>query len=397
MTSPSIWYLLPDVKLGGSEKHVIRLASGLRKRGYRTGIVCFFQEGSLASEVRNEGIPFVCLKAPGSWGPIASLRLFEWLRSNRVDILHTYLFGFHLFAGLPARLAGVPVILSSRRGRAVTHWQKRRERWLDHLGNLFVDRVVCCSRESAQWTLEHEKIQQDKVVTIHNGIDESRFSPKPLSLETRRRIGIPGDALLVGTVANFSAEKGYPYLIEAAEWVLKENPRAWFLLVGHGPLQEEIRRRAGRIPEHGRIIFAGCRSDVADLVNAMDIFVLASVIEGFPNVLLEAMAMARPVVATRVGGIPELIDSGENGLLVPSRDAEALAQGILSLIADRSRTVEMGAQGREKIKKNFNQERMVDQYEALYLSLLRDKNVKNAGALEVRKTCVESSELSITG
>lgn len=397
MKAPSIGYLLPDVKLGGSEKHVIRLASGLRKRGYQAGITCFFQEGSLASEVRDEGIPLVCLKAPGGWGPAASLRLFEWLRSNPVDILHTYLFGFHLFAGLPARLAGVPVILSSRRGRAVTHWQKRRERWLDHLGNLFVDRVVCCSRESAQWTLEHEKIQPDKVVTIHNGIDESWFSPRPPSLAIRRQIGIPDDALLVGTVANFSPEKGYPDLIAAAASVLKINPRTWFLLVGAGPLQEEIRRRAGSIPEHGRIVFAGYRSDVGDLVNAMDIFVLASVIEGFPNVLLESMAMARPVVATRVGGIPELIDSGENGLLVPPRDAEALAQAILSLIADRDRAARMGIQAREKIKKSFSRDRMVDQYEALYLSLLRDKNVRNAGALEVRKTCVESSELSIPG
>ncbi len=123
-----IWYLLPEMKLGGAEKHVIRLASGLRQRGYEVGIACVFREGLLADDVRKEGIPFVCLRAGDRWGPKTFLEIFNWIRSSRMDILHTYLFGFHVFAGLPARILRVPVILSSR--RELAYWQKGRHLWL---------------------------------------------------------------------------------------------------------------------------------------------------------------------------------------------------------------------------------------------------------------------------
>ena len=380
--SPSIWYLLPNVELGGSEKHVIRLASELRRRGYETGIACVFREGALAEETRSDGVPLVTLSVnEGCWNVGTFFRIFCWLRSNQIDILHTYLFGFHLFAGLSARLLGIPVILSSR--REIADWKKKRHLWLENLGNLFVDRVVTCSRAVEKWALGRERISQEKVLTIHNGVDLERFGSQGDGSKIRNEFSIPEGAPLIGTVANLAVEKGYPYLLEAVEFVLKEKPDTWFIFVGSGPLESEIKERAAKIPGHRQIIFTGFRSDIPDFLAAMDVFVLASLIEGFPNVLLEAMAMAKPVVATEVGGIPELVDSEESGVLVPAKDGKALAKAILSLLADRGRANRLGLRAQEKTRIEFALEHMVDQYEALYLSLLREKGIEIAGPVSV--------------
>lgn len=361
------------MRLGGSERHVLQLAAGLRQRGHHAGIACLFQEGLLAPEIRKEGIPFACLNASGSWGVQTLGRILDWIRANPMDILHTYLFGFHFFAGFPARWAKVPVILSSR--REIANWQKRRHAWLENLGNLFVDRVVSCSKAVETRVLTKEKISPQKVTTIYNGIDLGKFHSLGQSVRIRESFQIPRDAPLVGTVANMAIEKGYPYLLEASERVLRANPRVWFLFVGFGPLEKEMKEKARKIPKGGQIVFAGARRDIPDLMEVMDLFVLASVIEGFPNVLLEAAAMAKPVIATQVGGIPELIESGRNGLLVPPRNGTALSDAILSLLGDRARAAHLGRLAQEKIKRDFQLERMVNQYEELYLSLLKEKGL----------------------
>jgi glycosyltransferase involved in cell wall biosynthesis len=356
------------MKLGGAEKHVIRLASGLRKRGYEAGIATIFREGVLAEEAREQGIPFTCLGANDGWGPGTLVRIFNWLRLSRPDVLHTYLFGFHFFAGFPARLLGVPFILSSRREMA--HWQKARHLFLENLGNLFVDRVVCCSGAVRERTLAKERISSERVQFIYNGVDCDQFGWGREDGRVREEFGIPENALVVATVANFAIEKGYPYLLEAARIVLEEIPEARFLLVGSGPLEKEIKEKARRIPQHEQIIFTGARHNVPEVLAATDLFVLASLWEGFPNVLLEATAMGKPVVATRVGGIPELIKSDQEGSLVPPKNAGALAGAIVSLLRDPEKGREMAIQARKKIREKFSLERMIDDYEALYLSLV---------------------------
>jgi glycosyltransferase involved in cell wall biosynthesis len=369
-----VTYLVPRMGVGGAERHLISLASGLRNLGVEARIDCVFEEGALAEEIRAKGIPFECLRAQLGWGPKTLLRIFKSLRRNPADILHNYLFGFDFYGALPARLAKIPAVISTR--REIAHWQKPRHLLLARLGNLFSDRIVCCSSAARAWAEKKEKVDGKKLLTIHNGVDLNRFSPtgQPKVRErVRRDLGIPAAAVLIGAVANFSPEKGHEYLLEAAGTVLKTNSRAWFLLVGGGPLMAEMKLRAQKMPGADRILFAGQRADIPELLEAMDLFVLASVIEGFPNVLLEAMAMSKPVVATETGGIPELIQSGTDGLLVTPKDSVQLAAGIQSLISDTSVAVRLGMKAREKIKKDFSIERMIHQYEKLYEGLLEAK------------------------
>lgn len=369
-----IGYLLPELKWGGSEKHVVQLASGLRERDYEARIICVFREGPLASEAREKGVPFDCLNLPYRWGIGTLLGIRDWIHSHPLDVLHTYLFGFHFFAGLPARLLKVPVVLSSR--REISHWQRGRHRWLERAGNLFVDRVVSCSQAVEKWVLEKEKMASGKILTIYNGIDGDRFDPARIQSSIRQEFRIPSGTPLIGTVANLAAEKGYPYLLEAAQLILKKLPEARFLFVGFGPLEREIKEKAKKVAGPEQIIFTGARMDIPELIAAMDVFVLSSVIEGFPNVLLEALAMAKPVVATQVGGIPELIESGRNGILVPPKDGRALAEAVLSLLKDPQGAQAMGQRGGEEVRNRFTLERMLDEYEALYLSLLQSKKTQ---------------------
>ncbi len=361
-----ITYLIPTLNLGGTEKHILNLAANLRMRGHDARIATVFKEGFLAAQVEKCGVPFVCLTSKG-WGWRTFIKIFNWIRSNRVDILHTYLFGFHFFAALPAKLLKIPFVVSSR--RELAHWQKKRHLFIENMGNLCIDRVVCCSHAAQQWTLAKERIQPNKILTIHNGVDLNRFSPGPHRLKIREEFGVPAAAQVLGTVANFSYEKAYPYLLETMNLILTENPQTWFLLVGSGPLLDKMKCESKKIARSEQIVFTGFREDIPDLMDAMDVFALASLSEGFPNVLLEAMAMAKPVVATDVGGIPELISSGNDGVLVHPKDGKAMAAAILQLLRDPQTASRLGETARNKIASNFTIQKMVDQYENFYLSL----------------------------
>lgn len=364
--------MLPVLGLGGSENHVVALAAGLRERGHDAEIITVFDPGFLAVEAQKRGVPVACLESKG-WGIGALVKIFRWLRSGRMDILHTYLSGFHVFAGLTAKLfLKIPAVVSSR--REIASWRKFRHCLVEDLGNLFVDRVVCCSNAVREWTLANERIQPFKILTIHNGVDLDSFTPGSKRLKTRDSLGIPADAKVVGTVANFALEKGYSYLLCAIEAILRDNPRTWFLLVGSGPLLEDMKHAADNLALGRQILFPGFRRDVPALVDAMDIFVLASVSEGFPNVLLEAMAMAKSVVATEVGGIPELISSGHDGILVQPQNADILAEAINRLIKNPADSERLGKNARTKIQTNFSLTKMVDKYEELYCSLVPKQN-----------------------
>jgi glycosyltransferase involved in cell wall biosynthesis len=370
-TGLKIRYLVPTMGLGGAERHVLGLAEGLNRRGFDCGIVCVYEEGMLGGEIRTRGIPLESLKAANrKWNAETLYRIARWLSSARVDILHTYLFGLDSFGILPAKLFKVPVAISSRREIAV--WQRRKHLWMNRLGNFFADGVICCSRAVEKWTVEKENINPRKIRTLYNGVDLGRFCGADHSADSvREEFCVPKDGILIGTVANFSEVKGYPYLLDAARRILCKNPFVWFLLVGGGPLIEETKRMAREIPGHERIVFSGFRTDIPRLIGAMDIFVFASVLEGFPNVLLEAMAMGKPVVATETGGIPELISSGDEGILVPPGNGERLAEGVLSVLENPALGKRFAEKARGKIDSHFSIERMVDQYEQFYLSLFR--------------------------
>lgn len=362
-----IVYVLPQMDLGGSETHVVRLAEGLRQYGHDAQILCVFEDGCLGPWIREKKIPLAALHAK-KWGLSVMEKIRGWLLAHPADIVHTYLFGLHLFAGFSARRAGVRVILSSRRDVELS--QPAKVLWFEKCGNFFADHVVACSEAVRKWTLSRENLKPQKIVTLYNGVNLEEFVPGAGRDEIRREFGISGSVPLVGTVANFSPKKGYKYLIETAQKILESRPDCRFLFVGGGPLEVAMQAEAARLVKNKNIVFAGSRRDIPRLLAGMDIFAFASLWEGLPNVVLEAMAMARPVVTTPAGGVPEIVLDGENGRLVPFRDSQAMANTILELLNHPEKAAALGSAAREKIEAGFTLERMVACYHKFYQSLL---------------------------
>ncbi len=364
MTRPlRILYIVPQMDLGGAETHVVRLAEQLRRRGHDVQILCIFQEGILAAWIQKLGIPLAALHQK-KWGFSAFRAVYERLKAQPVDVVHTYLFGLHLFGGVPARLAGVPVVVSSRRDVELS--QPSKILWLEQAGNYFSDRVVCCSEAVRRWVLSRENLKSEKALTIYNGVDLSEFSLAMDTAAVRREFNIPETVPLVGTVANFSLKKGYGYFLETIRLILEQKPECYFLLVGSGPLEKAMRLEAAKLPRPSQIIFTGARRDIARLVSAMNVFAFCSLWEGLPNVVLEAMAMSRPVVSTPAGGVPEVITDGVNGRIVAMRAPEAMAQAILALIENPDRAQALGVAAQRTIETRFSLERMTDDYESFY-------------------------------
>ena len=362
-----IIYILPQMDIGGSETHVVRLAEGLCRRGHDVKILCVFEEGRLAPWILEKKVPLEVLHAK-RWGLSVMGQIGQRLWKNPADIVHTYLFGLHLFAGFPARWTDPCAVISSRRGLELSMPWKLL--CLEKMGNFFADYVVANSEVVRKWTIQREKLKAEKIITLYNGVDITEFSPGAGRETIRREFNISEGIPLIGTVANFSEPKGYPYLIETAGKILQTRPDCRFLFVGFGPMEADMRSAAARLAHGENILFAGMRRDIPRLLSAMDFFVLASLWEGMPNVVLEAMAMAKPVVSTPAGGVPEVITDGVNGRLVPFRDPQAMAEAILELLNQPEKAAELGRAARRKIETDFTLEHMIDQYENFYRGLI---------------------------
>jgi glycosyltransferase involved in cell wall biosynthesis len=213
--------------------------------------------------------------------------------------------------------------------------------------------------------------RSDKILRIHNGVNLSRFHPRQPPPGLRPSLGFPDNCRIVGSIGRFVHFKGYRHLIDAASLVHKTLPDVHWLLVGDGELRGELEQQARQLSLRDRIHFTGWREDTPDLLSLLDLFVLPSLAEHFGRVLIEAMAMAKPVIATRAGGVPEVVVHDETGWLVPPGESEPLASAVLSLLQDPGRAERYAAAGLRRTAKCFSSESHMKAVESLYTSLLQ--------------------------
>ncbi|PIU84517.1 MAG: hypothetical protein COS67_12865, partial [Deltaproteobacteria bacterium CG06_land_8_20_14_3_00_44_19] len=232
------------------------------------------------------------------------------------------------------------------------------------------------------------KIDPEKVVTIYNGIEVDEYSPNVKEVrspregqvaqrgrqesDVRREFGFSDKSPVIGAIGRLVWQKGFEYLIEAVPDVVEEYPEARFLIVGEGPLRKSLEALSEEFRIRDKVIFTGFRSDIKEILSAIDILVIPSLLEGFPMITLEAMAMAKPIIATNIDGITEQITDGINGILTPPKDSSAIAQAIITLINNRGKAKAMGLAARKKVEQEFSVDKMVAETEKVYLSLLRD-------------------------
>ena len=330
-----VQFLITELEVGGAEHSLYHLACGVRRAGWGVEVACLDRPGPVADRLRQAEIPVLDLDFRRS--PVSGwFRLCRWLRRGRPDLLHTFLFHANLIGRFAARWSGVPRIVS---GVRVAERDRTAHLVLDRWTRRMGDRLVVVSEAVARFHMRRTGWHSRDVVVIPNGVDSGAFPVRlPVSREKPR-------ILFVGRLHR---QKGLGDLIRALAILRRRRIACELRIVGEGPQRVAIREVLARTGLEDRVDLVGFRSDVeAEYVEA-DLLCLPSRWEGMPNVVLEAMASARAVVATAVGGSPELVESGQTGLLVPPHDPEALAQGLEQLILDPGLRVRMGEAGRRR-------------------------------------------------
>ncbi len=382
-----VLHLITRLDRGGSAENTVFTAFGLDRRRFEVTLAAgrtvsptpglsrfgmekgrdWIEVPQLVRDIR----PFVDL-----W---ALIKLYVLIRRGRFHIVHTHSSKAGILGRLAARMAGVPVVVHTPHGHVFYGYYgpvlSRLFVVLEKLLAPLTDRIVTLTERGKREHVEFGVAGPEKFVVVHSGVELGPFlGVRADPEEIKRNLGIaPGDRV-VGSLGRLVPIKGHRYLIEAAGLVLRKRPNVTFLLVGDGPLRRELEVLTEGLGIGHKVVFAGHREDEPEVLSAMDIFVLPSLNEGMGRVLVEAMAEGKPVVATDVGGVADVVEDRRTGILVPPRDPEALAEAILELLDDPEKARRFGEAGRERASL-FSVERMVEEIEELYEDLLREKGV----------------------
>lgn len=363
---------------GGTEGQIAELAVRFDRQRYEVLVCTLKAEHERMWGLRAKGIRVVALGGHGKWDPAVLFRFRELVRDERPDIIHAFLFRANIAARIVGFLMKVPVVLSSYRGVEVQ--QELLPRWIDRLTRRWSHAITCCSHAVRDAALDRVGGEATRYHTIYNGVDVYRFvHAHPMG---RSDIGLQPDGCVVGTVCRLVEPlKGVGHLLEALA-KLVQNPalcHTQLLIVGDGPARIQLSAHAARLRLSSCVKFLGARQDVERLLPLMDVFVLPSTYEGFGIAIVEAMASGRPVVATRVGGIPEIIRHNETGILVPPGDPHALALALEGLLLDPHESRRLAAAGQAVAERQFAIETAVQCHQDLYESLMASR-VKARGA-----------------
>jgi glycosyltransferase involved in cell wall biosynthesis len=375
MVKTTVFHLITELSTGGAQTALLRLLTGLNCDRFSPAVACLYNgDKVVAQEIRQLGIPVIDLGMTAKWRWDAFWRLYHLLRRERPTILHTWMFHANLPGRVLGRLAGVPIIITSRRNENIGGpMRERLNRWTARLD----DRVIAVCELARQAEIERARVAPEHVVTIYNGVDAEQFSAtnEQAAVRIRRTLSIPLDAPLLGAVGRLHPQKDFTTLLAAVAQVKEHVPTAQLLLVGDGELRDDLEAQAHLLDLSATVIFAGHRTDVPDILSTLDVFVLPSLWEGMPNVVLEAMATGLPVVATAVGGTTEVVVDGVTGLLVSPRNPDMLAQAIIRLLHDPDLRRKMGQAGQRRVEQYFSLKETIWQTELLYRTLLREKGI----------------------
>ena len=367
----NVTHVVLSLDVGGLERNVVNQIREGEKLGQRVSIVCIERPGTLAAKAESLGARLVSLDKRPGLRPRIIARLRASFRELRPDVVHTHQIGPLLYTGPAIRSLRIPLLVHTEHGKA--NYDRLKTRWLGRLGAYFVDRFYCLSEDMATAVSAHRIVNPRKLAVIANGIDTACYTEAGGSEEVRRTLGIPNSAPVIGTVGRLNEIKRQDVLIRAFAMVRECVPDAHLMLVGDGPLGRELRALRDRLGLAAFVHFAGYQELTAPYLQAMNCFALPSRSEGMPQSLLEACAAGVPVIAARVGGIPEVIEHERTGLLVETGDAKALADGLLQLLGSPERSRILSEAARLKVLARYHIRRMVGDYHRDYLEMLGRK------------------------
>lgn len=350
---------------GGQEKRTVRELVGLSPNRFRPLLVC--RPGSkIGQEAQSRGIVVEWVKMRGNFDPWAVFQLMNLIQRHRVDIVHTHSSADSWMSSVAAKLSPRRPWVVRTRHLSCSIRNRLIYRWM-------ADRVITVGESTRKYMVHEKGIPKDKIITIPTGVDLEKFNPRRVKKDFRNEMAIPANAPVLGTVAVFRRLKGHVYILRAMKEILSFYPDAKLLLVGEGPQEENLRRTMEELGVGKAVILPGYREDVERLLQAMDVFVFPSLQEALGTAIIEAMAMEKPVVASRVGGIPEIVEDGKTGFLVNPEDVQGIAERVLFLFGNPALAESMGKAGRRVVEEHFDTRQMVERIEKLYEWLLAER------------------------
>lgn len=384
MSTPAqlnILYVIDElITKGGTEKHLFELAEGMASRGHCVTVVSL-NEGEYAKAFKClKGVEYRCLmvnKIHNYNGLIAILKLSRFISTYKIDIVQTFHTGADLIGPLAAKLSlKQPVVLSSRRDTGYT--KAPRHINAQRIINRLVDAILANSLAVQSAVVEQEAFPLAKIKIIYNGIEVDRYnqSDPVRAADIAMANGISLKGCVVGSVGNIRPVKGYDIMIDVAAMLCHAFPQLTFIQAGEGPDMDELKTSCIRMGIDNKFLFLGKQEHIPEVLSLMDIYLQPSRSEGFSNAILEAMASGLPVIATRVGGNPEVIDDEVNGYLLESEDAKAIAERISLLIKNNLLRRNMGEAARKKVKLLHDISFMMQQYEGFYYESIAAKGTR---------------------
>lgn len=371
----NLLHVIYSLEIGGAEMDLVAKAKVLvEEYGHHIIIACLLRRGELAEEAERSGIGVIGPVMSGKSDMGVIPRLVRIMRSGKFDVVHTHMFASNFLGRVAAMLAGVPVIVSTV--QLIAEREKWWEIFLDRALQFKTDRMITSS-EAVRTSFIERGIREGKVTTIYNGIDFSKFDSidrVEARNKIRREFGLDDSTFMVGTVARLQRVKGVGCLIEAAKHIVESVSDARFLIVGDGPQKAELEHKVKQLDLSSRFIFAGTRGDVPAILSALDLFVLPSLSEALGIAVIEALLMRVPVVATNVGGVPEIVKSGETGLLVPPKDPIRLGEAIAYMHSNRDGAIAMARAGERRVREMFEINRLARKQAELYEELLAKRS-----------------------
>ncbi|MFZ2198491.1 MAG: glycosyltransferase family 4 protein [Thermodesulfovibrionales bacterium] len=363
---------------GGVGLLLLYLAKGLDKERYDT-VVAFGRGYLLDEEFFSSGIKVQTIGTTRGANPVSILKgffqVYRLIRKEKFDIVHGHTSVGGLIARIAGKLGGAKIVVWSIHGFASHEGQGRLKRnffrLIEKFLDMFTDHYIAVSHALVLEGVEGKILKPEKVTVIHNGLDIEAYR-KPFDVEAKRKeFGVDDACHIIGTITRMETQKAVHDFISAISIVIPEFPALKVLIAGSGPLEDEIKEMVARLGLEGNIKLLGWRNDAPEVIAALDIFCQSSLWEGCPMVLLEAMASEKPIIATDVGGVREIVEDKVTGILVPPADPGALAGAISHLLREKDMASDMGRSGRERVEQCFTVGLMLQRYERLYLDLLQ--------------------------
>ena len=357
-------HILKTTGLSGAESHLLTLSGGLRAEGFESRLIVLVDRRrpptALIEAAKAVDVPVDLMPLAHDLDLAVVPKMAALLKSGRTQIVHTHMIHGDLYGTLAARQLKLTVVQTRHND------DKFRRRWLVRLLTRWLaaqaNTVIAISDSLAAFVRDAEGVPGPKIVRIHYGLDPALVAAKAHPGKLRAELGLSDEAPLVGAVGRLTEQKGYRYLLEAFAIVRRSLPQAQLVIAGDGELRSTLEAQGNKDAVH----FLGWRSDVSSVMADIDVLAVPSLWEGFGLVTLEAMALSKPVVASRVSALPEIVADGETGLLVPPADPKALAGALCALLSHKAQARAMGERGRVRLQIDFSVQRMVRQHVAVY-------------------------------